>query len=114
MIVSFLNFFLHGRVSSCHTVTPVPLDTNSLLAFVTYFLTHTASSICQCQVTMLINRSVLAAAKMHSDVVARIMSGLWHAFPPTEPLASDVVASATYEDKNSPSVFVMDISSVHI
>ncbi len=31
-------------------VTPASVDTNSLLAFISYFLAHTASSICQCQV----------------------------------------------------------------
>lgn len=44
-------------------------DTNSLLAFIPNFLAYTASSICQCQVTLSINRSVLAAVKMCGCVV---------------------------------------------
>lgn len=39
-------------VSSCHKVTPAPVDTDSLLGFIPYFLAHTASSICQCQMTV--------------------------------------------------------------
>lgn len=114
--------FLHRLAPSCHKVFPAPVDTNSLLAFVPYFLAHTASSICQCQVTMLINRSVLAAVKTRGcDVEARgspyHLNSPWHAFPPTKPHGSDMFASATYEDKNSvtksnPLACVMDISTV--
>lgn len=77
-----------------------------LLAFIPDFLSHTASSICQCQVTVLINRSVLAAVGMRSCVVEARgrpyhLSSPRRAFPPTEPLAPDVFAPATYEDKIS-------------
>ena len=106
--------------SGCHKVTPAPENTNSLLAFIPDLLAHTASSICQCQVTMLINRSVLAAVKMRSCVVdargsSHHLSSLWRAFPPTEHHAPDMFAPATYEDENSslsPSAFVIDISTV--
>lgn len=105
---------------SCHKDAPAPADTNSLLAFIPYFLAHTASSICQCQVTMLINRSVLAAVKTRRCVVEARgspyhLSSPWRAFPATEPHASDVFA--TYGDKTSltkshPLACVMDISTV--
>lgn len=114
--------FLHTLAPSCHKATPAPVDTNSLLTFVPYFLAHTASSICQYQVTMLINRSVLAAVKTRGCVVEARgspyhLSSPWRAFPPTTPHSSDMFASATYEDKNSltkshPLACVMDISTV--
>lgn len=63
--------FLIIGASGCHRAAPAAAaaDTNSLLAFIPHFLAHTASSICQCQVTMLINRSVLAALEMWSCAV---------------------------------------------
>lgn len=97
----FLSFFFL-LPSGC----PAPVDTNSLLAFIPNFLAHTASSICHCQVTMLINRSVLAAVKMRSCVVEargslHHLSSLWRAFPPTEPRRFRRVYACHLREKNS-------------
>lgn len=92
-----LLFFLSKRqlVSSCHRVTPAPVDADSLLGCIPYFLAHTASTICQCQMTVLINRSALAAVKTRNCAVKA--GGSWHhlsrlccASPPSETLGSDV------------------------
>lgn len=99
LVVLQLFLFLKKKkadVSSCHKVTPAPVDTDSLLGFIPYFLAHTASSICQCQMTVLINRSVLAAVKTRNCAVEargslHHLSSLWCAFPPSETLSSDIV-----------------------
>ena len=93
----FRSFF---KFASSHKASPAPVDTNSLLAFTPHFLAHTASSMCLCQVTLLINKSVLAAveelAVLLRPEAARI---IWAARgvspPPADPLASDTAASAT-------------------
>lgn len=66
---AFFKLFFHTDWHLVVKVTPASVDTDSLLAFIPHFLAHTASSICQCQVTMLINRSVSAAVKICSCVV---------------------------------------------
>lgn len=68
----------------------------SLLGFTSAFLTHTASSVCQCRVTMVINRPVLAAVKMQNCAVEargsqHRLGGFCCAFPPSRSLNSDIV-----------------------
>lgn len=98
--------------SSCFSRNKQPL-----LAFIPNFLAYTPSSICHCEVTMLINRSVLAAAKIRSRVVEarhRLdhLNSSWLPFPPSEPLTLDVATSAIYDNKISISLLfpcVVDI-----
>lgn len=64
--ILFFRFFLNTQICNflSQSNSPAPVDTNSVLAFIPYFLAHTASSMWKCQVTMLINKSVLAAVKI--------------------------------------------------
>lgn len=89
----------------------------SLLGFTADFLPHTASSICQCQVTMLINRSALAAVKTQNCAgeargSQRRLSSFWCAFPPSESLGSDIVLPVRTKTQGSPSLFFIHVRTV--